>query len=96
MSLLRLAELLESLVFTPARNAKLALIERWFATQPDPERGLGLAAMTGGLSFLARRSPRWIAILSHRARTLSCSASPTTMSATWPKPSHSSGRGAPV
>ncbi len=45
------AELLERLVFTPSRNAKIALLRRYFATQPDPDRGLALAAITGGLSF---------------------------------------------
>ncbi|HEY2133662.1 MAG TPA: cisplatin damage response ATP-dependent DNA ligase [Acetobacteraceae bacterium] len=45
------AELLERLVFTPGRNAKIALLRRYFATQPDPDRGLGLAAVTGELSF---------------------------------------------
>jgi DNA ligase-1 len=47
----RFAELLESLVFTPARNAKLRLIEEYFRTTPDPERGWALAALTGELSF---------------------------------------------
>ena len=45
------AELLERLVFTPSRNAKIALLRRYFATQPDPDRGIGLAAITGELSF---------------------------------------------
>jgi DNA ligase-1 len=45
------AELLERLVFTPARNAKIALLRRYFATQPDPDRGIGLAAITGELAF---------------------------------------------
>ena len=45
------ADLLERLVFTPSRNAKIALLRRYFATQPDPERGLSLAAITGALSF---------------------------------------------
>ncbi|MGC1409263.1 MAG: cisplatin damage response ATP-dependent DNA ligase [Acetobacteraceae bacterium] len=45
------AELLERLVFTPSRNAKIALLRRYFATQPDPDRGVGLAAITGELSF---------------------------------------------
>jgi DNA ligase-1 len=45
------ADLLERLVFTPSRNAKIALLRRYFATQPDPDRGLGLAAVTGELSF---------------------------------------------
>jgi hypothetical protein len=49
------AELLERLVFTPSRNAKVALLRRYFATQPDPDRGIGLAAITGELSFAAAK-----------------------------------------
>jgi DNA ligase-1 len=49
------AELLERLVFTPARNAKVALLRRYFATQPDPDRGFGLAAITGELGFAAAK-----------------------------------------
>src|SRR3974390_2284171 len=45
------ADLLERLVFTPSPNAKVALLRRYFATQPDPDRGIGLAAITGELSF---------------------------------------------
>lgn len=51
MSIDAFAALLERLAFTPARNAKLALLANWFATQPDPERGIGLAAMTGELAL---------------------------------------------
>ena len=49
------ADLLERLVFTPSRNAKIALLRRYFATQPDPDRGIGLAAVTGALSFTAAK-----------------------------------------
>src|SRR5438270_9545523 len=49
------AELLERLVFTPARNAKIALLRRYFGTQPDPDRGFGLAAVTGELGFAAAK-----------------------------------------
>ncbi len=49
------ADLLERLVFTPSRNAKIALLHRYFATQPDPDRGLGLAAVTGELRFAAAK-----------------------------------------
>ncbi len=38
------AALLERLVFTPGRMAKIALLRRYFETEPDPDRGLGLAA----------------------------------------------------
>ena len=49
------ADLLERLVFTPGRNAKIALLRRYFATQPDPDRGIGLAAVTGELSLTAAK-----------------------------------------
>ncbi len=45
------AELLERLVFTPGRLAKVALLRRYFETAPDPDRGFGLAALTGELAF---------------------------------------------
>ncbi len=45
------AALLDRLVFEPGRNAKLRLLADYFAHTPDPERGLALAAMTGGLRF---------------------------------------------
>ncbi|HSU06190.1 MAG TPA: ATP-dependent DNA ligase, partial [Acetobacteraceae bacterium] len=45
------AELLERLVFTPSRNAKIALLRRYFETEPDPDRGIGLAAIAGELAF---------------------------------------------
>lgn len=49
------ADLLERLVFTPGRLGKIALLRRYFATQPDPDRGYGLAALTGELSFAAAK-----------------------------------------
>ncbi len=50
------ANLLERLVFTPGRNAKIALLRRYFAAQPDPDRGIGLAAVTGELSFATAKA----------------------------------------
>ena len=55
MSVPAFANLLERLVFTPGRNAKLALLRRWFAEQPDPDRGIGLAALTEELVFRAAK-----------------------------------------
>ncbi len=49
------ADLLERLVLTPGRNAKIALLRRYFETQPDPDRGLGLAAVVGELAFAAAK-----------------------------------------
>ncbi|PZX46168.1 DNA ligase-1 [Roseinatronobacter thiooxidans] len=47
------AELLERLAFTPRRTLKLAHLEAYFAATPDPDRGLALAALTGGLDLRA-------------------------------------------
>ena len=55
MSVPAFAALLERLVFTPGRNAKLALLRDWFASQPDPDRGVGLAALTEELVFTAAK-----------------------------------------
>jgi DNA ligase-1 len=49
------ASLLERLVFTPGRLAKLALLRQWFDRTPDPDRGVGLAALTGELSLRAAK-----------------------------------------
>ena len=49
------AELLERLVLTPGRLAKVALLRRYFASQPDPDRGFALAALTGELAFQAAK-----------------------------------------
>jgi DNA ligase-1 len=47
----RFAELLDRLVLTPSRNAKLRLLVDYFSTTPDPDRGLALAALTGDLDI---------------------------------------------
>ena len=45
------AELLGRLSFTSSRNAKLILVRDFLKSQPDPERGWALAALTGELVF---------------------------------------------
>ena len=45
------ADLLDRLVYTPGRNAKLRLMTDYFRTTPDPDRGWALAALTDGLPF---------------------------------------------
>lgn len=45
------AALLDRLAYEPRRNGKIALLARYFTQTADPERGLALAAITGGLSF---------------------------------------------
>jgi DNA ligase-1 len=49
------ATLLDRLSLTPSRNAKLTLVRDYLASQPDPERGWALAALTGALSFDAAK-----------------------------------------
>ena len=49
------AQLLDSLSFEAARNAKLRLIEIYLRAAPDPDRGWALAALTGGLDFAAAK-----------------------------------------
>ena len=45
------AQLLERLVYTRSRNAKLKLIADYLTATPDPDRGWALAALTGELEF---------------------------------------------
>ncbi|MTH34718.1 cisplatin damage response ATP-dependent DNA ligase [Paracoccus limosus] len=45
------AALLERLAFTPARNAKLQLLQHYLQRTPDPDRGWALAALTGELEL---------------------------------------------
>jgi len=49
--LIPFSQLLDRLIYTPARNTKLALIVDYFRHAPDPDRGWALAALTGALSF---------------------------------------------
>ncbi|WP_160122640.1 cisplatin damage response ATP-dependent DNA ligase [Rhodovarius lipocyclicus] len=55
MSVPAFAELLERLAFTPSRLGKQALLRQWFAGQPDPDRGVGLAALAGELKLRAAK-----------------------------------------
>lgn len=43
--------LLDRLILTPGRNAKLTLLAGYFAETPDPDRGWALAALTGDLDL---------------------------------------------
>ncbi len=43
------ADLLMQLALTPGRNDKIAHVVQYFCAQPDPDRGLALAALTGAL-----------------------------------------------
>ena len=47
------AALLDALLYTRSRNAKLRLIGDYLERTPDPDRGWALAALTGGLDLKA-------------------------------------------
>lgn len=44
-------DLLDRLILTRSRNAKLDALARYFAETPDPDRGAALAAIAGALTF---------------------------------------------
>src|SRR5205823_12866737 len=46
-----LSQLLDDLVYTRSRNTKLKLIGDYLKETPDPDRGYGLAALTGVLDI---------------------------------------------
>ena len=45
----RFAKLLEKLLFTPSRNAKIIAMADYFKNTPDPDRGFALGVLTGDL-----------------------------------------------
>src|SRR6218665_3638726 len=47
------ADLLDSLIYTRSRNAKLRLIGDYLRATPDPDRGWAMAALTGTLDLPA-------------------------------------------
>ncbi|MGQ2903825.1 MAG: cisplatin damage response ATP-dependent DNA ligase [Neoaquamicrobium sediminum] len=62
----RFAELLDRLLLTPSRNAKLKLMADHFREVPDPDRGLALAALTGNLSFASVKPALLRALVAER------------------------------
>ncbi|RYD54448.1 MAG: cisplatin damage response ATP-dependent DNA ligase, partial [Sphingomonadales bacterium] len=47
------ADLLDALIYTRSRNAKLRLIGEYLKSTPDPDRGWAMAALTGSLDLPA-------------------------------------------
>ncbi|MEM9432120.1 MAG: cisplatin damage response ATP-dependent DNA ligase [Pseudomonadota bacterium] len=60
------ATLLERLVLSPQRTAKLRLIEDYLRAAPDPDRGWAVAALTGGVSFPAVKPAMLRALVAER------------------------------
>jgi DNA ligase-1 len=60
------SQLLDGLVYTRSRNAKLALIGDYLRVAPDPDRGWALAALTGDLDLPAVKAAAIRAIVEER------------------------------
>ncbi|KQM21834.1 cisplatin damage response ATP-dependent DNA ligase [Novosphingobium sp. Leaf2] len=87
------AALLDALVYTRSRNAKLKLLADYLRSTPDPDRGWALAALTDGLDFPAVKSATIRNLLTERIDpvlwTLSreyVGDSAETASLLWPEP----------
>ncbi len=60
------AALLDRLILTPSRNAKLKLLTDYFRGTPDPDRGFALAALTGELDLPAVKPAMLRALVAER------------------------------
>jgi DNA ligase 1 len=60
------ADLLDRLIYTRSRNAKLRLIGDYLKATPDPDRGWALAALTGGLDLPSVKPAIVRALISER------------------------------
>src|SRR5215210_2393053 len=60
------SQLLDDLVYTRSRNTKLKLIGDYLKETPDPDRGIGLAALTGELDIPAVKGAAVRAIAEQR------------------------------
>ncbi|MFN3469449.1 MAG: cisplatin damage response ATP-dependent DNA ligase [Novosphingobium sp.] len=89
----RFAALLDALVLTPSRNAKLALLAAYLRETPDPDRGWALAALTDGLDFPAVKASLIRSMMAERVDPVLWSLSreyvgdtAETASLLWPDP----------
>ena len=92
------SQLLDALLYTRSRNAKLKLIGDYLARTPDPDRGYALAALTGELSLPAVKSAAIRAIVEERVDPTLFHMSrdyvgdlAETVALLWPKPNHLQG-----
>src|SRR4051812_17215599 len=60
------ADLLDQLIYTRSRNAKLKLIADYLAATPDPDRGWAMAALTGNLDLPAIKPAMIRALIEER------------------------------
>ena len=62
----RFANLLEKLILTPSRNAKIDALVGYFRDTPDPDRGYALAAITRELTLKNLRPSGLRALVTER------------------------------
>jgi DNA ligase-1 len=87
------SQLLDALVYTGSRNGKLKLIADYMKAVPDPDRGWGLAALTGALDLPAVKAAAIHAIVDERVDPVLFRMSrdyvgdlAETVALIWPKP----------
>ena len=87
------SQLLDDLVYTRSRNTKLKLIGDYLKETPDPDRGYGLAALTGTLDIPAVKGAAVRAIAEERVDPVLLYMSrdyvgdmAETVALLWPKP----------
>ena len=87
------SQLLDDLVYTRSRNAKLRLIGEYLKEAPDPDRGLALAALTGTLDIKAVKPAQIRALAMERIDPVLLAMSrdyvgdmAETLSLLWPTP----------
>ena len=93
----RFADLLESLVLAPQRNAKLRLLQSGFRDLPDPDRGYALAAITRDIEFKSMKPAMLRALIEARMDPVLFAYSydyvgdlAETISLVWPDPGSAS------
>jgi DNA ligase 1 len=96
------AELLDRLVLTPSRNAKLKLLADYVAGTPDPDRGYAIAAITRDLDIMSVKPAMIRALVSERVDEILFGYSydfvgdlAETVSLIWPVPAGESGNADP-
>ncbi|QIG78430.1 cisplatin damage response ATP-dependent DNA ligase [Stakelama tenebrarum] len=96
------ADLLDSLVFTRSRNAKLRRIGDYLKSTPDPDRGWAMAALTGAIDLPAVKPALIRTLATERTDPVLFALSrdfvgdtAETVALLWPAATHGEGRGLP-
>lgn len=97
------ADLLDGLIYTRSRNAKLRLIGAYLRAIPDPDRGWAMAALTGGLDLPAVKPALLRAMIEARVDPILYAMSrdfvgdsAETIALLWPEQPAAAGRAGPL